>query len=200
MITLEHVSQAFGQRVVLRDVTFGFQPRTTYILRGPSGSGKSTLLNLISGYLTADSGHVTTGGPIEYLMQDELLFSELTVLENLQIRAGSRARSAGETTEAIASALTRLGVGGRELEQVATLSGGERRRVELAGTLLGDPAVLLLDEPTANLDAGSSRDVYSAIAEIAHDLTVVVVTHEHTPTAGPGAVDLELRNHTLKEI
>ena len=199
MITLEHVSQSFGQRVVLREVTFRFHSDTTYVLQGPSGSGKSTILNLVAGYLKPDAGQVAANGLVEYLMQDELLFSELTVLENLQIRARARAQNAHETTGTMTRALERLGLGGREYERVATLSGGERRRVELAGTLLGDPAVLLLDEPTANLDAASSREVYSALSEISQGLTVVVVTHEHSPTIDPAAVHLELRNHTLKE-
>lgn len=199
MITLERVSQSFGQRAVLREVTFRFRSDTTYVLQGPSGSGKSTLLNLVAGYLKPDAGQVAANGLVEYLMQDELLFSELTVLENLQIRARARAQNAHETTGTMTRALERLGLGGREYERVATLSGGERRRVELAGTLLGDPAVLLLDEPTANLDAASSREVYSALSEISQGLTVVVVTHEHSPTIDPAAVHLELRNHTLKE-
>lgn len=200
MITLEHVSQAFGRRVVLRDVTFQFLPKTTYVLKGPSGSGKSTLLNLIAGYIAADEGRVAVGGLVEYLMQDELLFSDLTVLENLQIRARCQTQHPDEIEGAILRALARMGLEGRELERVATLSGGERRRVELAGTLLCDPTVLLLDEPTANLDAGSAREVYAAIAEVARDLTVVVVTHEQSPAVAPGVVHLELRDHTLEEI
>lgn len=200
MISLEHVSQAFDGRAVLRDLTYQFLPRTTYVLQGPSGSGKSTVLNLIAGYLAPDSGRVATAGPVEYLMQEELLFSELTVLANLQIRVGSQGRSAEEARGAIAGALARLGLGGREREQVATLSGGERRRVELAGTLLRDPAVLLLDEPTANLDGASAREVYAAIAEIATDRTVIVVTHEQSPTVGPDVVHLALRDSSLEEI
>lgn len=210
MIELRDVSVGFGDRRVLSGATYRFEPDTVYVLRGASGLGKSTVLNLAAGYLEPASGTVTATRPLEYLLQENLLFSELTVAQNLRIRAlaltrrpapasgtaygpgadssDTHADDHADVELVIERTLERLGLGGRGAERVGSLSGGERRRVELAGMLLLDPAVMLLDEPVANLDPATAREVYAALWSIREGRTIVVVTHESDLSALPGPV------------
>ncbi|RXR25387.1 ABC transporter ATP-binding protein [Oerskovia turbata] len=203
MIALEHVGMAFGGRRVLDDVCFTFEPGEPYVLQAPSGAGKSTVLNIAAGYVTPTSGRVLAGGPVEYLMQDELLFSELTVGQNLRARSlGLRPGRAGarDSQVSVHDALARLGLAGREDDRVSFMSGGERRRVELAGTLLSDPRVLLLDEPVAHLDPDSARDVYDALWSLRAGRTIVVVTHERDlSTIRGGFRRLTIKNARFEE-
>lgn len=201
MIEFDGVEVSFGERRVLQDASFSFKSGEPYVLQAASGTGKSTVLNVAAGYVAPSSGRVIRNGAIEYLMQDEMLFSELTVAQNLSIRSlGLRSRL-GSTVQIEASvALGRLGLDGREQEQVANLSGGERRRVELAGTLLSDPGVLLLDEPVAHLDPDSARQVYDALWSLREGRVVVVVTHESDLSAiSGGHRRLTIKNGRLEE-
>jgi ABC-type multidrug transport system ATPase subunit len=195
MIDVRGVSFARGSRTILSDVTYSFERARVYVVRGPSGTGKSTLLNLLAGYLTPDAGTVTRHGDAEYLMQEELLFSALSAHENLRIRAlGSRPDLDETRVDAeIDRTLLALGLRGRTDDPVSSLSGGERRRVELAGMTLANPDILLLDEPAANLDAANARRMYTAIWETCNERTVVLVTHETEADRFPGgAVHLDL--------
>lgn len=200
MIRFDRVGLTFGERSILRDSTFTFERDTVYVIKGASGTGKSSVLNLAAGYLAPSSGTVQVDGTIEYLMQDELLFSELTVAENLSIRTvvAHRSDEPGEHQVRIKNALGRLGLADRIGERVGSLSGGERRRVELAGTLLSDPEVLLLDEPVANLDASSAADVYDAVWAVRGNRTVVVVTHEPNPALPGPSLPVTLSEGTLR--
>jgi len=190
MISLRGATQRFGSRVVLDDVTFTFDRDRVYVLQGPSGTGKSTLLNLIAGYLPLTSGTITCDGSVEYLLQDELLFSQLTIAQNLRIRTARQdPDGTGDADPLVERALSALGLGGRAEAQVFRLSGGERRRVELAGMLMSEPAVLLLDEPVGNLDPLNARDVYDALWDIRAGRALVIVTHERDLGAMPGPVE-----------
>jgi ABC-type lipoprotein export system ATPase subunit len=146
------------------------------IIHGRSGVGKSTLLNLIAGYLRPDSGTVKRPGGVAYLMQEELLFSELTVVDNLRLRLAGTGIDAG--SDVIDDTLEVLGIEPLRANPVSRLSGGERRRVEMAAILATAPAVVLLDEPTAGLDPHNRDTVYDAAWRCFADRTVIVATHE----------------------
>lgn len=177
---------------------------------GPNGSGKTTLLFVLAGLLRPDAGIVTVAGTklgslrehamdrfrartIGFLPHDNHLLEGLTAAENVMsalLFAGVR-RS--EHRERTAAALERTGVAHRAGHRPSMLSAGERQRVALARALVTDPRLILADEPTANLDAPSSRRLMAELAALCDDKgrTLVVVTHrvEDLP-AGTDALHL----------
>jgi len=200
-LKLADVTVQFGERRVLDAVAYTFESDAVYVVRGRSGSGKTTLLTVLAGYTTPDRGSVVAQGRVGYLMQEELLFSELTVLDNLRIRSIGTEQSDQKILDRnILGALATVGIADLIDAPVAKLSGGERRRVELAGVLLDQPDFLLLDEPTANLDRTSAAAVYSALWAVEADWTVILVTHEpDIPFVPAVATFLELADGQLEE-
>lgn len=182
MISFSGVGLAFDKTEVFMNLTFRFDRGGIYVLRGGSGQGKTSLLNMAAGYTRPDAGIVESEGTVEYLMQEELLFSKLTAVENLSIRHPHRSE------HDILAAISSVGLAGRGHQAVTSLSGGERRRVELAGSLLADPGNLLLDEPVANLDAQTALDIYGIVANSPEDRTTIIVTHEKDTSHIPGPV------------
>lgn len=183
-----------GEEVAaLRDVSLTLLPGETVAVVGPSGSGKSTLLNLLAGLDDPDGGRVTVAGQamshesastqarlrgrrIGVLTQSSGLVEHLDVLGNLRL-AGSFRPAAPSTGELLAL-LEAVGLRRRSAARPSTLSGGETARANLAVALSGGPALLLADEPTAEV----SRDEEGAILELLRDLqpadgATVLVTH-----------------------
>jgi ABC-2 type transport system ATP-binding protein len=151
-------------------------------LLGPSGSGKTTLMRSIVGVQLVESGEVTVGGlpagspalrrRIGYVTQAPSVYADLSVRENLRYFArilGASASRIEETIEIVA-------LGGQAGQVVHTLSGGERSRVSLATALLGNPDVLVLDEPTVGLDPVLRRDLWQTFHELAEDGTTLLVS------------------------
>lgn len=197
MTALHGVTKRFGGRAVLDDLTFEFAERTRYVISGPSGCGKSTLLNVLAGYVTPDSGRLTTPRSVGYLFQDELLFSNLTVRQNLMIRQAALFGSEPPEPYLVEHALKRANVEALIDHPVSHLSGGERQRVQFAVLLMASPELVLLDEPTSRLDPHNSEDIAAAATELFGDSTVIVVSHdEHTPLLR-GAEKLVLRDGAL---
>lgn len=193
MIELSGVGKVYGDRRILNSVELTVPPGAVQVLRGTSGSGKSTLLNIIAGYTQPDEGLVTVTGTVGYLMQEELLFSKLSVLDNLELRLlgvysepDEPPATSEEGLQRATDWLRRLGLDHLAHAETATLSGGERRRVEIAAIMTGEPDLILLDEPTANLDPSTAASVYEALWSVSAGRTVVVATHE---PAIPGLPD-----------
>jgi heme exporter protein A len=165
------VGQNFGSLLLFRRLSFEVGGAESLAITGSNGSGKSTLLRIVSGVLTPKAGRVeleTGGAPVDdaerplhmglvapYLS----VYDDLTARENLAFLARARGRAATEDSapstpadEQIASVLRRVGLGGREDDLVRTFSSGMKQRVKYAAAMLPEPDVLLLDEPSANLD------------------------------------------------
>jgi ABC-type multidrug transport system ATPase subunit/ABC-type multidrug transport system permease subunit len=184
---------ARNSRVLLDEVSFTIQPNQLVAIVGASGAGKSTLLNAITGFRPATEGWVLLDGVslydhldelktrIGYVPQDDIVCPELTVERVLWHAA--RLRLPMDTTEEeildrIAHALIDLGLTHRADSVVKTLSGGERKRVNVAVELLGDPRFLCLDEPTTGLDPGNERQIMELLARLcSQGRTVILVTH-----------------------
>ncbi len=179
VIDAEHVSVAYGEKVLLRDATWRLGPGDRVALVGVNGAGKTTLVKLLSGELEPTSGTVTRGQTVRlaHLSQDTAeIPGDLRVLQSLEQVAGRTTLADG--TELTAGTMCeRFGFAGpRTRTLVKDLSGGERRRLQLMRLLMGEPNVLLLDEPTNDLDI----DTLSALEDLldAWPGTLVVVSHD----------------------
>jgi len=166
--------ESSGGAPALGGLTLAMEPGEMLGLLGPNGSGKTTLFRILEGLLTPSSGQVRVFGldpqqdalavraRLGVVFQAPALDDHLTVLENLRCHGGLFGR--GELEAEGRQALEALGVGERAGDRVATLSGGLKRRVELAKVLITRPALLLMDEPTAGLDPAARRDFWQAVA------------------------------------
>ncbi|MBA1141095.1 thiamine ABC transporter ATP-binding protein [Mesorhizobium neociceri] len=188
-VRLDKVSFSYGEAPFLFDVEFAASKITA--IMGASGSGKSTLLNLVAGFETPQSGRVLIGGadvgasapsarPVSMVFQENNLFAHLSVEKNVGL---GRSPSLGLTEAdraAIAEALSRVGLAGKEKRLPRELSGGERQRVALARVLVRDRPVLLLDEPFASLGPSLRDDMLDLVAGVHAEraMTVLFVTHQ----------------------
>jgi len=176
---LEQVSKRYGDRIILDNVSFKFLEKETYVISGESGCGKTTLLNLLAGYVRCDSGTITSSQRVGYLFQDEMLFSNLSVRDNMLIRLSALSTPTGVNQEQlILASLNKLGIHALIDNKVSLLSGGERQRVALANILVSNPDLVLLDEPASQLDDKNKRNVVGLIEDIFMDKTIIIVSHD----------------------
>lgn len=191
-----------GDRHVLRGVSFEGQPGQCVLLTGRNGAGKTSLIRVIAGLLEAEEGEVRWRGEptrsnrhgfnveLAYLGHEPPLKGDLNGQENLRFSVGIR-RPVG--TAEIDAALTRTGAQSFADRAVRTLSAGQRRRVALAGVLLAQARLWLLDEPTTNLDADGQQLVADLIGEqLARDGLVVAAVHHSLPLPAARVLPLEL--------
>jgi ABC-2 type transport system ATP-binding protein len=173
-----------GGRVVLPDVSLDIPAGVVTGLLGPSGSGKSTLLRSLVGVQVVERGEVTVlglpaGTPalrrrVAYVTQAPSVYVDLSVRENLRYFA----RILDVPTDRVAEVLETVGLGALEARVAGTLSGGERSRVSLAAALLGEPELLVLDEPTVGLDPVLRLELWRSFHELAREgKTILVSTH-----------------------
>ena len=179
--------------VALDDVDFAVKPGEFVAVVGPSGSGKSTLLNVLGLLDDPTSGQRILNGTdvtdlsvtertkarkesIGFVFQDFHLLPTLTAVENVALPT---AFDPGDASGRAADLLTRFGLGDRLDHDPSELSGGQKQRVAIARSLINEPAVLLADEPTGNLDSETGRAIMELFADLhAAGNTVLVVTHE----------------------
>jgi ABC-2 type transport system ATP-binding protein len=190
-VRLDGLTLRYGERTALDAVRFDVNPGELFALLGPNGSGKSTLLRILSTLLRPSAGRALVDGvdvreaPAEarrrlgVVFQAPGLDAKLTVAENLRFQGYLYGLSGRALAERIAALLERFALGDRRRDLAGKLSGGLRRRVELAKALLHRPRVLLLDEPSTGLDLPSRQAFWQTLDELrAEDaLTVVVATH-----------------------
>jgi heme exporter protein A len=191
-----------GDRHVLRGISFEGKPGQCVLLTGRNGAGKTSLIRVIAGLLDAEEGEVIWRGTparaarhdfhaeLSYLAHEPPLKGDLSGRENLHFSVGIRRQVAAAEIDA---ALTRTGALAFADRAVRTLSAGQRRRVALAGVLLANAVLWLLDEPTTNLDADGQQLVCDLIAEqLARDGLVVAAVHHSLALAPERLVALEL--------
>lgn len=172
---------------VLKGVSFSVREGEKVAIVGRSGAGKSTLLNILGGLLKPTSGTVSRPKNFGFVFQSYHLMPELTVLENVLLPTMAR-RAAALATRAASEARARdliekVGLGKRLDHIPAELSGGERQRVALARALVTDPALVLADEPTGNLDAMTGADILRILSELSGDGKTSLVMVTHSPAA-----------------
>ncbi|NQV27761.1 MAG: ATP-binding cassette domain-containing protein [Rhodopirellula sp.] len=190
-INVSELSFQYGDRVALDSVSFSIPSGSIFGFLGPNGGGKTTLFSILSTVLPLQSGKVVALGhdlqrdsaayreQIGVTFQSPGLDRRLTVLENL-IHQGHLFGLRGDELRLRADGLlTQFGVADRQADIVDTLSGGLKRRVELAKCLIHRPSLLLLDEPSTGLDPGARHELWASLEQLRTDqgVTVVVTTH-----------------------
>jgi ABC-2 type transport system ATP-binding protein len=184
-LAAESLTHRYGERVALRDVSFTVRRGELFGLLGPNGGGKTTLFRILCTLLRPTAGRVTLGGgPVDrrqigVVFQSPSLDKKLTVRENLLHQGHLYGWRGSVLAARIAELLERFRLADRAGDAVEKLSGGLRRRVELAKGLLHRPAVLLLDEPSTGLDPRARRELGDYLTQLARQdgVTVVLTTH-----------------------
>ena len=176
MIRIEHINKSFGSQQVLRDVTLEIPDGQIVGLLGPNGAGKSTLMKILMGLWRPDSGSVSVPERIGYLPENNPLYEDMYVSEYLAFMAGLTSVSpkdglSGEAglnsvSEAVNSLIDLVGLTPERHKHIRELSKGYRQRVGLAQALLGDPELLILDEPTTGLDPNQLVEIRSLIKSL----------------------------------
>ena len=175
MVTLEHISKSFGKQQVLRDVSLVIGEGEIVGLLGPNGAGKSTLMKIVIGLWQADSGQVTAPRRIGYLPERNPLYEEMYVREYLQFMA--RMTEDGKERKQVEELIARVGLTAEAHKKIGHLSKGYRQRVGLAQALLGEPEMLILDEPTTGLDPNQLVEIRDLIRIEGKQRTIILSTH-----------------------
>ena len=175
MITIEHINKSFGSQQVLRDVNLEIPAGQVLGLLGPNGAGKSTLMKILIGLWKADSGTVSVPQRIGYLPENNPLYDEMYVAEYLEFMA--KMTQIGDCKLEIENLIERVGLTPERHKHIRELSKGYRQRVGLAQALLGDPELLILDEPTTGLDPNQLVEIRSLIRNLGKERTVILSTH-----------------------
>jgi ABC-2 type transport system ATP-binding protein len=174
----EALSKAYGSRRALRDVSFSAAPGEVVAIIGPNGAGKTTLLQILAGALEPTAGLVSLARhEVGWVPQQAAVYSKLSVRENLQLFA--RLEKVKDVDGTVERMLAQTGLGDRADDPVARLSGGNRQRVNIAVGLLGDPPVLLLDEPSSSLDPRQRERLWAFVTELATQAGTTVVYSTH---------------------
>lgn len=176
---LEHIHKSFGRQQVLRDITLEIPSGQVLGLLGPNGAGKSTLMKILIGLWKPDSGNVEAPSNIGYLPENNPLYEDMYVVEYLlfMARITMRDASAGERRKRVETLIERVGLTPERHKHIRELSKGYRQRVGLAQALIGDPDLLILDEPTTGLDPNQLVDIRNLIRQVGKDRTVILSTH-----------------------
>jgi putative ABC transport system ATP-binding protein len=201
LIRLRRVTKRYGsgqaELLALKGIDLDIEAGEFVAIMGPSGSGKSTAMNIMGCLDTPSAGqYLFRGAHVEGLSRDQRallrrrylgfvfqgfnLLARTSAQENVELPLLYRGESAGVRRASAAKALQSVGLGGWEHHTPAELSGGQQQRVAIARAIVTEPAVLLADEPTGNLDTQRSREIMELLRalNVDHGITVLMVTHE----------------------
>jgi linearmycin/streptolysin S transport system ATP-binding protein len=194
-VVVEALTRRYGARVALAGIDFTVAPGEIVGLLGPNGAGKSTTLSILATLLHADSGRVVLGGHelpaaaaaarrlLGLVPQREAFYPTLTARENLVFFGRMQGLSGTALGDAIDRGLDMVGLARRADEPVGMLSGGMRRRLNLACGILHRPRIMLLDEPTVGVDPQSREHLFDAIVGLARDGAAIVYSTHHMEEA-----------------
>lgn len=188
VIDVKHLNKSFGGRHIIKDISLQVNKGEIFGFLGPNGSGKTTCIRMLCGLLTPDSGAGTCLGfdiisqsndikrQIGYMTQAFSMWNDLTVYENLNFVA--QIYGLPNRKQIINDILSRFGLTNRSNQLASALSGGWKQRLALAGCMLHQPKLLLLDEPTAGVDPKARRDFWEDLHMLAaRGVSILVSTH-----------------------
>ena len=189
MIEVSHLTKQYGNHLAVDDVSFTVADGQICGLLGPNGAGKSTIMNILTGYLSATSGQVTVAGHplpeeadaakacVGYLPEQPPLYPEMTVAEYLDFAAELKGVKKADRPAQVQSAARRTGLEDVLPRLIRSLSKGYRQRVGIAQAVLGDPEVIILDEPTVGLDPRQITEIRELIRQLGKEHTVILSSH-----------------------
>ena len=191
MIQVQNLTHRYGDRVALSNVSFDVKKGEIFGLLGPNGGGKSTLFRILATLMVPTEGSATIAGydvvrrpgqvrqHVGVVFQSQSLDKALTVEENLRAQGHLHGLSGGELRARMEAAMNRLGLSDRRKDLVETLSGGLKRRVEIAKALLHRPQVLLMDEASTGLDPTARRELSLHVENLRDNegVTILLTTH-----------------------
>lgn len=189
MITIEHLTKKYGDHVAVDDLNLTIEPGRIYGFLGPNGAGKSTTMNIITGYLAASGGTVTVNGydiykdavkakaHIGYLPEIPPVYPDMTVLEYLTFVAELKKIPRKQINEEVDEVCVTTGISDVAGRLIRNLSKGYRQRVGLAQAILGNPDIIILDEPTVGLDPAQIIEIRHLIQELGQKHTVILSSH-----------------------
>ena len=189
MIEVEHLTKRYGEHLAVSDLSFQVESGRIYGFLGPNGAGKSTTMNIMTGCLSATEGHVRIGGHdifeqpnqakrlIGYLPEQPPLYLNESPMEYLRFVGQAKGLRGGELTDQIRAVVEQTGIGEVRNRRISALSKGYRQRVGIAQALLGNPEVIILDEPTVGLDPHQIVEIRSLIRGLGRQHTVIFSSH-----------------------
>ncbi len=188
MLSVEGVLKRYGDKVAVENASLRVSSGEILALLGPNGAGKTTLLRMISGIVKPDKGFIKVGGfdpfdpraraLIGYCPQEPVVYDDLTGLENLLFYAGLHGLSGAEAKGKCVKLLKFMGLSDYADKLVKTYSGGMKKKLSFAIALIGDPQILILDEPTTGMDPQARREVWEKIVEMKQEKrAIILATH-----------------------
>ncbi|MBR3438651.1 MAG: ABC transporter ATP-binding protein [Clostridia bacterium] len=189
MIEVRNLTRKYGDYTAVNSISFTIEDGRIYGFLGPNGAGKSTTMNIITGCLAATSGTVTVNGsdifdePIKakkcigYLPEIPPLYPDMTPLEYLKFVGSAKGMKKAEMAQAIPVVMEKTGISDVANKLIKKLSKGYKQRVGIAQAILGDPQVVILDEPTVGLDPKQIVEIRNLIRELGEKHTVILSSH-----------------------
>lgn len=190
MLEINNIKKTFDAVLALDDVSLNIASGEFFGLLGPNGAGKTTLLNIIIGFLLPDAGHISIDNEaivyqnldfrkrFGYVPQEIALYSELTALQNLRIFGSLYDLKREELNNRISEALELVELEDRKNDPVKNFSGGMKRRLNLAASILHDPEIILCDEPTVGVDPQSRNAIFEMLMDLnKKGKTIIYTTH-----------------------
>ncbi len=189
MIEVKNITKKYGSTTAVDNISFQIQEGEIVGLLGPNGAGKSTTMNMITGYIEPTEGQIIIEGydiskkpkkakeQIGYMPEGVPLYSELTVKEFVNYMAELKKVNKKERKEKVSKIIEQTGLKNVENKLIRNLSRGYKQRVSMAGSLVGEPKVLILDEPTVGLDPKQITEIRQLIKELGKEHTVILSSH-----------------------
>lgn len=185
MLQLKNVSKKFGEITAVDNINLEIKSGEIIGFLGPNGAGKTTTMRLITGFLTPNTGEIKVGNLapkkahhlIGYLPEENPLYSQYTPLEYLKFVGLMHGLSINELNEKLQIVIVNCGINEVLTQKIETLSRGYKQRVGLAATLIHDPKLIVMDEPTTGLDPNQQVEIRKLIKEIAKDKAIIFSTH-----------------------
>lgn len=189
MIEVQSLTRRYGHITAVDKVSFSIADNEIVGLLGHNGAGKSTIMKMLSGYLEPGAGHIEIAGidvavdpgavqrQLGYLPENLPVYPEMSVADYLDYTATIKGIDRSRRSRALREAILATDLGARALDPIATLSRGLKQRVGVAQAILGQPRLLILDEPTNGLDPGQTEQMRQLIRRLARQATIILSTH-----------------------
>ena len=189
MIEVKNVTKKYGKVIAVDNISFTINEGEIIGLLGPNGAGKSTTMNMLTGYIEQTSGTIIIDGydmlkkpkkakrEIGYMPEGVPLYTDLTVREFVRYMAEIKKVNKKERKEKVEKIIEQTGLKDVEKKLIKNLSRGYKQRVSMAGALVGEPKILILDEPTVGLDPKQITEIRSLIKELGKTHTIILSSH-----------------------